>query len=61
MKIHLQTKVTTQFGLLDEDGNLIAIHTVEAQTGKLSKPVFEDLAQKLTEAKEAWQPEEQGE
>lgn len=58
MKIHLHTKITTQFGYLDGDGNLIEVHTVEAQTGKLSSEVFRELSLSLMEAKENWQPEQ---
>ena len=58
MKIHLQTKITTQFGYLDGDGNLIETTTIEATTGKLSTEIFAELSEKLMEAKENWQPEQ---
>lgn len=51
--VHVQTIVTTTFGLLDDDNNVIPQQPIQAQVGTFCAESFATVFEKLIEARDA--------
>lgn len=54
--IHIQTLITTTFGLVDEEGDVVELRQVQAQAKKLNAEEMERALMELLAVRESLRP-----